>query len=114
MKVVIAGSRNITDYDLLLKTIADSGFEITEVVSGGAKGVDAMGERYARENNIPLTIFKAEWSKYGKGAGPVRNKQMAEYGDALIALMVTDSKGTKNMVIQATKLGLQLHTEVLV
>jgi hypothetical protein len=98
MKVIIAGSRSITSYDKLVKTIEQSGFDITEIVSGGARGVDTLGEHYAHNNNIPLTIIKAEWDKYGRSAGYKRNVQMADYADALIALWDGESRGTRHMI----------------
>ncbi len=109
MKVIIAGSREIKDYPLLLEAIKQSGFEIDEVVSGGAAGVDKLGERYAKENGKKLTVFPADWEAYGKGAGPVRNGEMAFYvgsAGALIALWDGSSRGTKDMIEKATKYGL--------
>ena len=96
MKIIIAGSRDYTDYDVLCNEIQNSGFIIDEIVSGCAKGVDRMGERYSFHNNIKLKQFPAEWDRYGRAAGPIRNKQMAEYADALIAIMRSKSKGTRN------------------
>lgn len=103
MKVIIAGCRNFHNYKTLLDAISESGFEITEVVCGGATGVDALGEKWAKEHNIPIKYFPADWDKWGKAAGPKRNKQMSEYADALIALWDGMSRGTNNMVFYATK-----------
>lgn len=77
MKVIIAGSRSITDFSIVEKAIEESEWkdEITEVVSGTAKGVDKLGERWAMNNNIKITQFPAEWKKYGRNAGPIRNKK---------------------------------------
>lgn len=87
MKVIIAGSRGITDMLLLETAIARSGFTITEVVSGKAQGVDTLGELWANNNNIPVSAFAAKWKIYGKKrAGKVRNLEMSEYGQALIAV----------------------------
>ena len=74
--------------------------EISEIVSGGASGVDAMAERFANENGIAVKVYNADWKKYGRGAGPVRNKEMAEYvGEkgALIVFWDHKSKGTGSM-----------------
>ena len=108
MKVIIAGKRNFYQYDTLLRAIRESKFEITELVSGGAPGVDTISIVWARENNIPIKLFKADWQAHGKSAGPIRNQQMAEYGEALIALWDYNSTGTKNMIEQATKKGLKI------
>lgn len=109
MKVIIAGSRDLEDYELLVKTIKDSGFEITEVVSGCARGIDRLGERYAEENDIPLKLYQARWDMYGRAAGPIRNKEMASYADALIVLWDGKSKGTAHMIGQAGTMGLKTH-----
>jgi len=109
MKVIIAGSRTITDRKLVEVAIKASGFTITEVVCGMARGVDTVGFNWAKDNNIPVKEFPANWNKYGRSAGPIRNKEMADYAEALIAVMVPGSRGTKNMVETATKLGLKVH-----
>jgi hypothetical protein len=105
MKVIIAGSRTITEYYLIENAIAYSGFKITEVVSGTARGVDRLGEIYAAKMNLPLTMFKPDWDKYNKSAGHIRNKQMAEYADGLIAIWDGISPGTKNMIENMKKVG---------
>lgn len=109
MKVIIAGSRNIKDGMLLLEAIDKSKFEITEIVSGHAVGVDRMGELYAETHHIPTKIFIPDWSNYGKGAGFIRNEQMANYADALIAIWDGKSSGTKHMIDIAKKNNLQVY-----
>ena len=111
MKVIIAGGRDLTDYDVCLEGVKNAGFDITEVVSGHARGADSLGERFAQEAGLPLKLFPAEWDKHGRAAGPIRNNQMAAYADALIALWDGDSKGTRHMIQQAQKLGLKVHVE---
>ena len=98
MKVIIAGSREITSYVVVQLAVAGSGFDITEVVSGTARGVDQLGELWAFENDIPVKRFPADWKKYGKSAGYKRNQQMAEYADALIAIWDGKSAGTGHMI----------------
>lgn len=100
MKVIIAGTRDFKDYGLLKIVVNQYHkiYGITEVVSGTAKGADELGERWAKENNIPIKKFPAEWKKHGRAAGPIRNEQMAEYADYLIAFWDGTSKGTKNMI----------------
>jgi hypothetical protein len=109
MRIIVAGSREITDRLLIFDFLdqvsaANKDTPITEVVSGGAKGVDQIGEDWAREHNIPVKQFLAQWNIHGKSAGPIRNKEMAEYADALIAFWDGQSKGTKNMIEQMDKL----------
>lgn len=98
MKVIIAGSRNVEDYSLVVKTVASSGYDITEVVCGMATGVDTLGERWAVANNIPVKEMPADWNRHGKAAGPIRNKQMAEYADAAIVIWDGKSPGSRNMI----------------
>lgn len=103
MRVVIAGSRSIKYYDQVLCAIINSGYDITEVVSGAAPGIDRLGERYADENGIPCARFPANWDLYGKKAGPTRNAQMAAYCDAAIVVWDGKSKGSYNMIQQMNR-----------
>lgn len=100
MRVIIAGSRDITKYDDVYEAIIESGWkdDITTVISGGARGVDKLGERFANSNGIPVEHFLANWNKHGKAAGYIRNQDMAMNADALIAVWDMKSKGTANMI----------------
>ncbi len=98
MRSIIAGSRGIADFDIVQEAIFLSGFEVTEVVSGTARGVDSLGELWAKCHNVPVKRFPAAWDKYGKSAGHKRNGQMAEYADALIAISLHNSPGTRSMI----------------
>jgi hypothetical protein len=98
MKVIIAGSRDIKDWEAVYTAIDNSKFSITEVISGTARGVDQYGELWAKAHNIPIKQFPANWEKYGKSAGARRNAEMATYADALIAVWDGKSKGTFNMI----------------
>lgn len=97
MKVIIAGSRTITDYKLVKEFVDKQELDITEIVCGKASGVDSLGEKYALEKNIPVKYFPADWNAYGKSAGYKRNLQMGEYGDLLILIWDGKSKGSKLM-----------------
>ena len=106
MKIVIAGGRNFTDYESFKKAMATIGFaESVIIISGGAKGADALGERYARDNNFGVERYPAQWSVYGKGAGPIRNEQMCKACDAVICFWDGISPGTKNMIGLAKRSG---------
>lgn len=109
MKVIIAGSRHINDYNLVVKSVKQSGFIITEVVCGAANGVDSLGERYAKENNIKLSYFYPDWKGLGKSAGHKRNEQMAHYSDCLIAIWDGKSSGTKHMIKYAKSKKLRVY-----
>jgi hypothetical protein len=104
MRVIIAGGRNVKGLWHVTQAVAHSGFKnFTEIVSGGARGADQLGEVWAETQNIPIALFPANWDLYGRSAGPIRNKQMADYADALIALWDGQSRGTKNMIDQMQK-----------
>ena len=109
MKVLICGSRYFQNRTLLDKTLSQ--FDITEVIEGEAAGADILARLWAQEHNIPVQKFPAEWDKYGRFAGPIRNKQMLTEGkpDFVIAFLHPESRGTKNMIDQATKAGLKVH-----
>ena len=109
MKTIIAGSRDINDFQVVDHAINSSGFIITEVVSGTARGVDKEGEGWASLNNVPIKRFPADWKQFGRGAGHKRNAAMAEYADALIAIWDGASPGTRNMINEAAKRGLELY-----
>ena len=72
--------------------------EITEIVSGGAMGVDKEGEVFANQHKIPIKMFLPDWNIYGKKAGIIRNEQMADYCDIGVAIWDESSKGTKHMI----------------
>ena len=96
MRVIIAGSRDLHGpVDL---AVTNSAFNVTEVVSGAARGIDKAGEQWAVGSGIPVKQFPADWNKLGKQAGIVRNIEMANYADALIAIWDGKSKGTLHMI----------------
>jgi hypothetical protein len=101
MKVIIAGSRDIDNYDAVKSAIKLSEYDITEIVCGEARGVDSLGRKWAMENNIPIASFpitSQDWDTYGRSAGHIRNRTMGDYADALIAIWDGKSRGTKGMI----------------
>ena len=111
-KVIIAGSRAFNDYEMLKRhadyLLQNKNGQI-EIVSGHAKGADSLGERYAKERGYSLKLFPAKWEAYGKRAGYLRNEEMANYADALIAFWDGESKGTEHMINFATEKGLNVR-----
>ena len=103
-KVIIAGSREIEDFQAVVSAVRNSNFNVTEIISGGARGVDYLAIEYARQYNIPYTEYMADWELLGKSAGVIRNRTMAEQGDALIAIWDGKSRGTLNMINTMHKL----------
>jgi hypothetical protein len=111
MRTIIAGSRDIRDYRKVEQAVKNSGFILTEIVSGGARGVDRLGELYGRNHNIPITLFIPDWETIGKSAGFIRNRQMALQADCLIAVWDGKSKGTKHMIDTAREYNLDVYIE---
>lgn len=110
VRTIIAGSREFNCGLITLRdAVAASGFTITEVVSGGARGVDQIGETWASLHSLPIKRFRPDWKYFGKKAGPIRNREMAEYAEALIALWDGESRGTRNMIEEAEKRGLKVY-----
>jgi YspA, cpYpsA-related SLOG family len=118
MKVVIAGSRNISDqdpenYKLLIQTIKRTGYDIDQVVCGMAAGIDKLGQKYALVNNIPVIEMPANWNAHGKAAGPIRNRKMAEVADAAIVIWDGKSPGTLNMITEINKLNKPCYIRIV-
>ncbi len=111
MKVIIAGSRGFSDFQLLMAKCEEilANRDDVEIVSGTAKGADKMGEHYASLRGFKVKQFPADWDKYGKSAGYKRNSQMADYADMLIAFWDGNSRGTKHMIDLANQKNLVVH-----
>jgi hypothetical protein len=102
MKVAVIGCRNFNDYELVKETLTK--LDITLLISGGAKGADSLGERYANENNITTLIFKPDWKHHGKGAGMIRNTDIVKNSDIVVAFWNGESKGTLDSIRKAENL----------
>lgn len=117
MKLIIAGSRTLTIRYKNMLDIIDLHYihptDIDEVVSGGAPGIDFSGEIFAEGYGISLKQFPADWETHGKAAGPIRNKQMAEYADALLLIWDGESRGSKNMKETMLELGKPVYEVIL-
>ncbi len=117
MKLIIAGSRTLNPdpkaiYDFLYY-LHECPALIEQVVSGGATGVDNSAEYFANEYNLDIKIFPADWNTHGKAAGPIRNKQMAEYADALLLIWDGESRGSANMKKEMLKLGKPVYEIII-
>ena len=128
MRLIIAGSRTVPDDDIgmhLLQTGIDnfyrlSLYAVSEVVSGGARGADKLGERWARDiAHIPVTVVPARWDLHGRSAGYKRNVDMAMYAKesaspgAVLALWDGKSRGTRHMIEVAQREGLEVWVEIV-
>lgn len=113
-RVIIAGTRTFSDYELLRTTCNNLLSEKQRthtivVISGTARGADQLGERYAKERGFQLQRFPADWERNGKAAGYIRNAKMADNADALIAFWDGQSRGTKNMIDIARRKSLDMR-----
>lgn len=117
-RIIVAGGRDFVDYALLSQTLNSVLEKYTDsetiIVTGCCRGADALGERYAKEHGIPVKRFPADWLQYGKAAGPIRNRDMAEYASegegVLVAFWDGKSRGTASMIRLAEKYGLLIKT----
>jgi len=134
MKLIIAGTRTLTPSVAFIDELMQKFgilFNITEVLSGGARGVDRSGEDWAKFNNdnspeiffssarqirnkLKITIVEADWDTHGKAAGPIRNKEMAEKADALLLIWDGKSKGSSNMKSEIQKLGKKVYEVIII
>ncbi|WP_420422445.1 DUF2493 domain-containing protein [Simkania sp.] len=100
-KLIVAGSRTFNQYPILKKKLdffLMHRLPKVEIVSGKARGADRLGEEYAKERNLILKEFPADWNMYGKQAGLIRNAQMANYAHGLVAFWDGTSSGTQDMI----------------
>ena len=105
LAVVIAGGR---DYQFTDEDIARlDALPIREVVSGGAKGADQCGEDWAKVRDIAVRRFPADWKAHGRAAGPIRNRKMAEYADAVV--LFPGGRGTASMRKEAERAGVTVY-----
>ena len=100
MKVAVVGSRNITVINI--KEYVSDG---DEIVSGGAKGVDACAAEYARKNGIKLYEFLPDYEQYGRAAPIVRNKEIVDFSDKIVVFWDGKSKGSLSTIKYARKIG---------
>lgn len=113
MRVIIAGTRSFSNDGVVREAIVASGLPVAEIVSGESKGVDKSAERIATKDRIPLKRFPADWKKYRKGAGLMRNLEMERYADALIAVWDGKSRGTHHMIESMRKAGKPVYVHMV-
>ena len=121
LRIIIAGSRDFNDYELLKKSAIEIITkktmlpDLTRIISGGARGADTLGERFANEMGLEISRFIPDWDGLGKRAGYVRNAEMAKFAveddnyGVLIAFWDGQSKGTKHMIDLGKRYGLEVH-----
>ena len=117
-RVAVAGCRHYENYDEAKEYIDFCIGEIRKkhtliFVSGGCRGADSLGERYAVENGFETEIYPADWDKYGRAAGPKRNKKIAEISDYIICFWDGQSRGTKSLINFAEKAGKPVKIKII-
>ena|SRR2546428_4423974 len=105
MKLIIAGSRTFTDYQLLSQVLSSHKHLVSEVLHGGARGADHLGFRWAVRHHVRSRCFAADWERFGKSAGVRRNAQLAQAGDMLLAFWDGRSPGTRHIIGCMQQLG---------
>lgn len=115
MRLIIAGSRHLNVSAMFVHDCVRSlGLPaITEVVDGGARGIDTAGRAWATSMDLPVRQFLADWNKLGTAAGPARNGEMARYAGALLLIWDGESRGSANMRQQMADLGKPIYEVVL-
>lgn len=114
MRIIVAGGRDFNNFGLLEDEIFDYILDLgiplgrIEFVLGGARGADNLGEKFADLYGFKKKLFIPDWNGLGKKAGIIRNHEMGDYADTLIAFWDAKSKGTKDMIDYATKKGLNV------
>lgn len=107
MKLAVVGSRTFSDYAWLEQCLLGS-FRVDDieaVISGGARGADALAARFASVHGIPLKVIRADWDTHGKKAGPIRNTEIVEKADAVAAFWDGHSSGTRDTISKARASG---------
>ena len=117
-RIVVAGCRYFTDYPLAKAFIEQAISELRDnyeliFLSGRCAGADRLGERFALENGFSVEYFPADWETYGKSAGPIRNRKMAEIADYVICFWDGKSRGTASMIQSAKKLGKPVRVKLI-
>tara|TARA_Y100000296_G_C5133012_1_gene236612 strand:+ start:565 stop:915 length:351 start_codon:yes stop_codon:yes gene_type:complete len=107
MRILIAGGRNFTDKQFMYEYLEKYLEDVTVVISGTAKGADRLGEKWAKDHGIAVERYPAQWSRYGRAAGPIRNQQMLDKGRPDLVIVFKGGSGSKHMATIAKKSGVK-------
>lgn len=110
MRVLVCGGRDFDNQDAVYNTLTvlHDKWNITSMIHGGANGADTLAGAWAHLNDIEEIVFKADWQKHGRAAGPIRNKKILDEGKPDVVVAFPGSKGTANMVKQAKAAGVRI------
>jgi len=124
VRLLISGSRHYTDYSEFTRLLwQELNYEIdqavTEVISGGARGIDSLAVRWAQKTNVPFKVFNADWKRYGKVAGPKRNEEMCRYVSLSNGWLIAfwdgsiRNSGTANAILNGFRYGLNVRVVLI-
>lgn len=109
MKLAVVGSRSFSDFQILSGFLDKIAPRVSAIVTGDAKGADRLAARWARERGIPTIVFRADWARHGRAAGPIRNQEIVDAADAMVAFWDGTSRGTKDAIQRARKKGIPVE-----
>lgn len=117
-RIVVAGCRDYDNYEEAKEFIDFCIFDIAQnntviFVSGTCRGADMLGEKYADEHGFEIERYPAQWDLYGRAAGPLRNRKMAEASDLVICFWDGKSRGTRSMIEFAEKIGKTVKVKMI-
>lgn len=115
MNLVICGTRTFTDFEEFQIILNNMGWDFKEItiISGGARGADTLAEKFSTVHRIPFIKMPALWNQLGKGAGLIRNEQMAKKADVVVAFWDGKSKGTRDMIDRSLNKGVETHVYII-
>lgn len=108
MKILVCGGRDYHKYDVICRVLDEHDSEDLHVIQGGAKGTDEGAISWCISRQVPYTTFKADWNRYKKSAGPIRNQQMLDEGKPDLVIAFPGGRGTAHMVDIAKKAGVKV------
>jgi hypothetical protein len=110
-KLAIVASRSFNNYDLLKDVVLQhvNLATLREIVSGGAKGADTLATRFAKEFNLRLITFLPDWERHGRSAGIIRNRDIVNYADFVLAFSVNNSRGTNSVITYCQRINKPIH-----
>ena len=111
MRILVCGGRDYRNKTILYSVLEDinSQHHIEAIIEGDAQGADRIAGWWAQKNGVKNEKYVAEWNKYGKSAGHIRNKRMIDEGKPTLVIAFPGGAGTKNMIEQAEKAGIEVR-----
>ena len=111
MRILVCGGRDFSDADFLsgILDAAKREYGNVEIINGGASGADKLAEAWAFARNVTCAAYPADWKKYGRAAGPIRNQRMLDKGRPELVIAFPGGRGTDDMVRRAMEAGVFVY-----